>query len=512
MKKTLIVLVAVLALIFSFAIAEEACDHSWDPHKISNATCDSAEMWEETCSKCGVSNGTYPQGSALGHNFVETKLTDATCTAAATYKKECTNGCGESSVYSQGSTLPHSYKTVTVTPADCDNAASVKDVCSVCGAETAVRTEGEAEGHNWIIKELKGESNCEQIAYYEECSKCGDKTATWFESTGKDHVWEIITTPATCKAPLTHTEKCMVCKAINQVWSEGEALAHVETIEKGYEATCTSTGLTDKIYCSACGEIFQDHSVIAMISHTVVTVPAKESTCIEHGYTESTKCSVCGTVITAATELPLVDHKWERERVVEPTETERGYTEYRCTVCGKSDRRNYTAALGVVADVALNPYGEGIVTDLDDVAMPYTAEVDEEIGRVIITATDKDVLRELHISLALIEQWKAEGFVEVEFIVDEAEIVVPFAVFETAMMEDVKAAFPATLTGYIVTLDPTAVNANGDAGVLVKVDLTADTADEDGIEMEVTDAIEGMMLSIGGAAPATVVGGGVYTA
>ncbi len=507
MKKTLIVLVAILALVCSFAIAEEACDHNWNPHKIASATCTSAEKWEETCSKCGESNGTYTVGSALGHNYVETKISDATCDAAATYKKECTNGCGESTTFTKGSALEHNY-VETVKKGDCKTKAVITGKCTLCG-DTYTK-EGALGEHNWEV--LKDNKVCDTITYTEKCTICGEINQVWSEDSGKNHNWEVEITVADCTNAKTYTETCSKCGVHNQTWTEGEALGHTESIVKGYPATCTATGLTDKIVCSVCNAVIKDHEVIPMIPHTEVVIPATASTCIEHGRTEGKKCSVCNAVLDAGTELPYAAHDYEKNRVVEPTETKRGYTEYKCTVCGDWYRARYTSALGVAADAALAPYGEGIVTDLDDVAMPYTAEIDEEIGRVIITATDKGVLRELHISLALVEQWKAEGLVEVEFIVDEAEIVVPFAVLETEVMAEVKAAFPATLTGYIVTLDPTAVNEAGEAGVLVKVDLTADTAEEDGIEMEVTDAIEGMKLAIGDAVAASVVGGGVYVA
>ena len=465
MKKTLIVLVAILALVCSFAIAEEACSHNWVTTKIADASCTAAETYQEKCSVCGDTN-TFTVGSKLGHNMETKEISKATCTAAAKYEEKCTR-CGEGTTFESGSALGHKNETKVVTAATCKAAATVKDVCTVCGVESAPYTKGEAAEHNWKVE--TSSKVCTETVYTEKCTVCGTVNQTWTEGSGKEHNWAVSTAPADCLNAKTYTEKCTVCGTVNQTWTEGAALGHTEEVIKGYPATCIATGLTD-----------------------------------------GAKCSVCDATLKAQEVLPMVEHNYEKNRVVEPTETEKGYTEYKCTVCGDWYRARYTAALGVAVDAPKAAYGE-IVTDLDDVAMPYTAEVDAETGRVIITATDIDVLRELHISLALIEQWKAEGIVEVAFVVDEAEIVVPFAVFETEMMEEVKAAFPATLTGYIVTLDPTAVNDEGTAGCLVKVDLTADTAEEDGIEMEVTDVIEGMKLTLGETA-ISVVGGGVYTA
>ena len=468
MKKTLIVLVAILALVCSFAIAEEACNHDWVTTKIADASCTAAEKYQEKCSLCGETS-TFTQGSALGHKYETKEIAAATCTAAAQYEEKC-SVCGASNTFSSGSALGHKYETKVVTAATCKAAATVKDVCGVCGAESAVYTKGEAAEHNWKVETAVKGSNCTVIVYTEKCTECGTVNQTWEEGNGKKHNWAVSTVEADCLNAKTFTEKCTECGTVNQTWTEGTALGHKAVVVKGYPATCIATGLTD-------GE----------------------------------KCSVCDVTLKAQEVIPMVEHNYETNRVVKPTETKKGYTEYKCTVCGDWYRARYTAALGAAVEAPKAVYG-GIVTDLDDVVMPYTAEVDAEIGRVIITATDIDVLRELHISLDLIEQWTTEGIVEVAFIVDEAEIIVPFAVFEAETMAEVKAAFPATLTGYIVTLDPTAVNEEGTVGVLVKVDLTADTAEEDGIEMEVTDVIEGMKLAIGDNAAAAVVGGGVYTA
>ena len=465
MKKTLIVLIAILALVCSFAIAEEACSHDWVTTQLSEADCTSPAKYQEKCSICGETS-TFTQGSALGHKYETKEIAPADCTNAAKYEEKC-SVCGEGTTFTQGSALGHKYVKTLKTAGTCEVKAVYEQKCSVCG--DAYTEEGALGEHNWKVEITTNSGNCTETVYTEKCTVCGTVNQTWTEDNGKKHNWAVSSVEADCLNAKTYTEKCTVCGTVNQTWTEGAALGHKAEIVKGYAPTCIATGLTD-------GE----------------------------------KCSVCGVTLKAQETIAMVPHNYEKNRVVEPTETKKGYTEYKCTVCGDWYRARYTAALGAAVEAPVVAYGD-IVTDLDDNAMPYTAEVDAEIGRVIITATDIDVLRELHISLALIEQWTTEGIVEVEFIVDDAEIIVPFAVFEAEMMKEVKAAFPATLTGYIVTLDPTAVNDEGTAGCLVKVDLTADTAEEDGIEMEVTDVIEGMKLTLGETA-ITVVGGGVYTA
>lgn len=503
MKKTLIVLVAILALVCSFAIAEE-CAHDLTTVKLNDATCGKAETYKESCSKCDYSH-TFTVGSALEHNYSKTLKSKADCDSAAEYAYKCAN-CGDTYTKSEGSALGHKYVKTLKTAGTCETKAVYAVTCSAC--DYSAEEVGALGEHNWKVE--TSSKVCTEIIYTEKCTVCGTVNQTWTKDSGKKHNWAISSVEADCVNAKTYTEKCTVCPAVNQTWTEGTTLPHSFTASKVIVAGSCLVDEESQYICAVCGAEGDKFVSKKAPGHTAVVVPGYAATCENAGLSDGSKCSVCGTELKAQVVIPATGHDYKTNRVVKPTETKRGYTEYKCEACGDWYRARYTAALGAAVEAPVAAYGE-IVTDLDDVAMPYTAETDEEIGRVIITATDIDVLRELHISLALVEEWKAAGIVEVAFIVDDAEIVVPFAVLETEMMEQIKAGFPVTLTGYIVTLDPTAVNEIGTAGCLVKVDLTADTAEEDGIEMEVTDVIEGMKLNLGETV-ITVVGGGIYTA
>ena len=110
-----------------------------------------------------------------------------------------------------------------------------------------------------------------------------------------------------------------------------------------------------------------------------------------------------------------------------------------------------------------------------------------------MAAADKNgayTLRNLHLSLELIAELKAEGIEYICFVVGEYELVFPIAMFETEEIALIAADLPAELTGYVVTVDPAAVNANGEAGCAVQAAL----ATEDGEFTIINGFLTGMVL------------------
>ena len=102
-------------------------------------------------------------------------------------------------------------------------------------------------------------------------------------------------------------------------------------LEKGYEATCYSTGLSDKTECLMCGTIFNKKE-IGKTSHVAVEIPAVEATCSSKGYTKGSKCKFCDLIMEKPTKIPLVDHDYEIS-VKEPTDSESGGTYHECKNC-----------------------------------------------------------------------------------------------------------------------------------------------------------------------------------
>lgn len=475
MKKILCVMIALLVLVSCYALAEGCAHNNRTVKTIATATCTTEGKEVEVCLDCNATIDSWSTGK-LSHNYVLASESAAgNCTQPATKTYKCSN-CGDTKT-EKGAAGLHSFKTYE-TAATCTTPASYVEKCTVCGTVNDSWTVGDKLNHSYVVVTLS---------------------------------------KATCTAKAVEGEKCERCGTVNETWETGDFAAHTVVEQAAVAPTCTKTGLDAGSYCSVCKAVLDPQVEVAMLPHTSVTVPAVEPTCTETGLTAGAKCGVCGVELKAQDTVKALGHDWYK-RVIAPTETSRGYTEWSCTRgCGEWMRTDYTAKLvaeAVVVDVALNPYGS-IVTDLEDNDKPYTAEIDEEAKRVyIIAKAEADgsfPLRELHLDLALIAELKEDGIVDVCFVVGDAEIVVPFASFEGEIMETVKADFPATLTGYVVTLDVNAVNAEGVAGCLVKVDMSADTEEADGIEMEITDVMTGMSLLLG-ETPITVVGGGVYTA
>ncbi|MBQ8506706.1 MAG: hypothetical protein IJ466_04670 [Clostridia bacterium] len=519
MKKVLIVFIAVLLMVCGFAVAEE-CAHNMVV-TTTGATCTSPAVVTESCTICGFTDS-WKSGSELGHDWgSEKKVSDATCQAAAVYQLTCSR-CQQTKTESRGSVSGHNIKTETISGATCTAAAVVREYCTTCDYSKTV-TSGSALGHDHVVS-VKEATCLNAKTYTETCSRCKTVIDTWTEGTALNHNHNVgVKSEATCTSAKVMYEYCDKCDTILDTWTEGAPIDHTIVVELVSAADCVNPEMSKKV-CSVCTYEEAPYVSAPAKGHTSKVVPAVAPTCTETGLAEGAVCGVCGVELKAQAIVAATGHDWYK-RVVEPTASKRGYTEYACVNAGCDEyfRTDYTDVVvenAVAADVALNPYGS-IVTDLDDVEKPYTAELDAEGKHLCIIAKPAEdgtyQLRELHLSLALIEELKAEGIEEICFVVGETDIDVPFISLEGELIDEIKAAFPATMTGYIVTLDPNAVNAEGVAGCQVKVDMTADIASaeaivaEDGIEMEITDVVTGMTLTLGETEIA-VVGGGVYTA
>ncbi|MBR4880817.1 MAG: hypothetical protein IKU19_02725, partial [Clostridia bacterium] len=126
--------------------------------------------------------------------------------------------------------------------------------------------------------------------------------------------------------------------------------------EGAVDATCTSTGLTAKVYCDICNIVYQEQSTVPVLPHTEVIVPAVAATCTESGLTEGKYCSVCNTVITEQTVVAALGHSYTSETTVAPTCTAEGLATLTCSVCSDT----YTEVLvatghNTVVDAAVAP-------------------------------------------------------------------------------------------------------------------------------------------------------------
>lgn len=143
---------------------------------------------------------------------------------------------------------------------------------------------------------------------------------------------------------------------------------HSFSTEPGYAATCTTAGLTDKVFCTTCGYVESDSTVIPALghdmvegtivpatckskgytprkcsrcgledrinetpldssAHNVVEIPAVEATCVNSGKTAGEQCSFCGAVLVAPKTVIAEGHKWIAASCTEAKT---------CSVCGIS--------------------------------------------------------------------------------------------------------------------------------------------------------------------------------
>ena len=110
---------------------------------------------------------------------------------------------------------------------------------------------------------------------------------------------------------------------------------HTNTeIIPGYDATCSSTGLTDGVKCSDCGEILQEQTETAMGRHSygdwTVLTPA---TCGEAGL-RSRACTVCGAEVQSPIGATGAHAYGQWKEVKAPTCAAEGEKERTCSSCG----------------------------------------------------------------------------------------------------------------------------------------------------------------------------------
>ena len=66
-------------------------------------------------------------------------------------------------------------------------------------------------------------------------------------------------------------------------------------LEKGYEATCYGTGMSDKTQCSMCDTIFKKQT-LPKTDHVGIEIPMVEATCYSLGHIAGLKCKFCDKV------------------------------------------------------------------------------------------------------------------------------------------------------------------------------------------------------------------------
>lgn len=211
----------------------------------------------------------------------------------------------------------------------------------------------------------------------------GEKSAVFYVTVHDEGEWTTTKEP-TCTE---NGEKKLYCTDCGELLNTEviPAKGHKEVVNKGHEATCTESGLTDgshcsvcktilieqKIipakghtpyqnwetiknptcishgekvrYCSVCGEIAETAN-IDVTDHQIAIDESKEATCLTSGLTEGSHCSVCNTVIVPQQVIQPKGHQWdEGEIITQPTCTKTGEKIYHCKNCEQTKTETISA-------------------------------------------------------------------------------------------------------------------------------------------------------------------------
>lgn len=204
----------------------------------------------------------------------------------------------------------------------------------------------------------------------------GEKTAVFYVTVHDEGEWKTEKEP-TCT---DNGEKKLYCTDCGTLLDTEEipAKGHTEVTDKGHEATCTESGLTDGSHCSVCNTIIKEQEIIPAKGHTpylnweTIKTPtciahgekvrycsvcgevaetadidvtdhqpvideAREATCLTSGLTEGSHCAVCHTVLVPQEVIPPKGHSWDDgEIVTHPTCTTTGEKLYHCKNCDQT--------------------------------------------------------------------------------------------------------------------------------------------------------------------------------
>ncbi len=137
--------------------------------------------------------------------------------------------------------------------------------------------------------------------------------------------------PTCTKSGLTDGTRCAICHEILTKQQEILALGHQGEIVKGYDPTCTKSGLTDGVRCAVCYEILTKQQEIPATGHKEEIIKGYDATCTTPGLTDEVHCSVCHEILEEQQEIPATGHEWGNWEVVkEPTYKEEGLKERKC--------------------------------------------------------------------------------------------------------------------------------------------------------------------------------------
>lgn len=298
----------------------------------SAATCTAKAVYYTSCADCGLSSkgtadeATFEYGNALGHKYGEW-----VSNGNGTHTRVCAND----NKHTETKACHGGKATCTA-----------KAICEDCG-----KAYGEMTAHTFTAKSavsryLKKAATCtEKSEYYVSCAGCGlsskgTKSEATFEGSALGHLltqWNV--TDASCTENGSEERHCTRCdyKQTHIIPAKGHTFGEWKITKN---VGCVTDGEQTR-ECTVCGG--KETKVIAATGVHVYGgwKVTKAPTCTAAGVKERT-CTGCNAKETMT--LQATGHKYTTS-IVKPTYSAKGYTLYKCSLCGKSYKSNYTNML-----------------------------------------------------------------------------------------------------------------------------------------------------------------------
>ena len=212
----------------------------------------------------------------------------ATCTAGGlTEGKKCVL-CEEILVPQTAiAPLGHKEETIQAISPTCTDAGKTEGLrCSRCQVVLVYQQHVPAKGHDFDTENPLS-----------PCSDCGAEQPHAHSYSLQNTADEYLNEAATCLSPALYYYSCVCGKAGTESFSYGKKGAHVEVIDEGYEAGCTTEGLTEGAHCAVCKDALVPQYRIFPPGHTY-NPSDKLEPCLA--------CGEAGQIIVTVSEIPTV--------------------------------------------------------------------------------------------------------------------------------------------------------------------------------------------------------------
>ena len=298
----------------------------------SAATCTAKAVYYTSCTECGLSSkgtkneATFEYGNALGHKYGEW-----VSNGDGTHTRVCAND----STHTETKACHGGKATCTA-----------KAICEVCGKAYGEMTAHTFTAKSTVSRYLKKAATCtEKSEYYVSCAGCGlsskgTKSEATFEGSALGHLltqWNV--TDASCTESGSEERHCTRCdyKQTQIIPAKGHTFGEWKITKN---VGCVTDGEQTR-ECTVCGS--KETKTIAATGVHVYGgwKVTKAPTCTTAGVKERT-CAGCNAKETMT--LQATGHKYTTS-TVKPTYSAKGYTLYKCSLCGKSYKSNYTNML-----------------------------------------------------------------------------------------------------------------------------------------------------------------------